>query len=438
MSGHAVASGALFGAFPGLQWGTSLNAGQLTSDVAAATCISTTAVLASTGGVYASEAWSTTVSSASDSGPTTVVIQRTVTAPASGSAHHILPEDAAETAVTTSADAAESSTRTRALRILDEILTPVAAISEDIAAAEQTTLRGTSATAVPSSTTSTDAVAPISVRDGEDPEHGVWPPRTRDWYCGTVGAGSGTWTGTCAAQTTSVSADNPNPIATTLPVDSEGQINQCVVEGVWMPSPQGGSSGSPGTTTTPFTGYNLKPTTTCEVKDAEAPPDGSTTTSTSTSTSTSPWTRISVPLMFTSPTPVPGRRTSPTSSSSEVASDNDDSEPGEIKTCDIRGVETPPGDSTTSTSTSTSAVPLQEGTSTSHQFAITDPVTTAAPTSADNRVPPKTTPITSDVDDDSDAEEATSDDRDVKTAPEDRTTTSPASSTTAVATGGVS
>ncbi|RYP90509.1 hypothetical protein DL770_003356 [Monosporascus sp. CRB-9-2] len=426
MSGHAVASGALFGAFPGLQWGTSLNAGQLTSDVAAATCIPNTTVLASTGGAYASEAWSTAVSSASDSGPTTVVIQRTLTASASGSAQHILLGGAGEPTVTTTADAPESSTRTRTLRILNEVLTPVVAIGEDIAAAEPVTLRVTSVTAVPSSTTSTtstDAVAPISVRDSEDPEHGVWPPRTRDWYCGTVGAGSGTWTETCAAQTTSVSADDPNTIPTTLPADSEGEINQCVVKGFEMPSPQGGSSGSPGTTTTPFTGCSLKPTTTCEVEDVETSPGDSTTTR--------PWTLITVPLMVTSPIPVPGRRTPPTSS--EMASDNDGSEPQEIKTCDIRDVETA-ADSTTSTSTST--VLLQEGTSTSHQFAITDSVTTTAPTPTENHIPPKPTPITSDHS--FNTEKATCDVRDVKTVPEGSTTTSPASSTTAVATGGIS
>ncbi|RYP86382.1 hypothetical protein DL769_000766 [Monosporascus sp. CRB-8-3] len=437
MSGYAVASGALFGAFPGLQWGTSLNADQLTSDVTTATCISNTTAPASTGGVHASGAWSTAVSSASDSGPTTVVIQAPFTASASGSALHILPEDAGEpTAATTTADAAESSTRTRTLRIINEVLTPVVTISEDIAAAEPTTLRAASATAVvPSSTTSTDAVAPVGVRDSEDPEHGVWPPRTRDWYCGTVGAGSGTYTGMCVAQTTSVSADDSNTIPMTMPVVSERGINQCVIESVEMPSPQGGSSGSPGTTTTPSTGYNLKPTTTCEAKDVETPPSDSAPTT----TSTPRWMLITVPVTTDSatPTPVPGPHTPPTSS--EVTGDNDGSEPAEIKTCDIKDVKTPREDSTASTGASTSTVPRQEGTSTSRQLAITDPVITAAPTPADNRIPPKTTPITSDDDGSSGTEETTCDARGVKTAPEDSTTTTaPASSTTAVATGGIS
>ncbi|RYO88459.1 hypothetical protein DL763_005958 [Monosporascus cannonballus] len=298
MSGYAVAPGALFGSFPGLQWGTSLDAGQLTSDIAAATRISSITVLASTGGVSASEVWNTAVSSASDSAPTTtVVIQTTLTASASDSAHHILPED---------------------------------------------------------------AVVSISVRDSEDPGHGVWPPRTRDWYCGTVGAGSGTCTGMCVAQTTSASVDDSNTIPTTLPVDSEGGISECVAEGVEVPSPQGGrrsrggsggSSGSPGTTRLPLAGYNLKPTTTGEAKDVEAPPVDGTTTGTSTSTSMP----ITAAETTATATPVPSRHTPP--ASSEATSDSDGSEPGEIRTCDIRDVQTAPGESTaTSPASSMTAV----------------------------------------------------------------------------------
>ncbi|RYP14586.1 hypothetical protein DL765_006257 [Monosporascus sp. GIB2] len=94
MSGYAVASGALFAAFPGIQWSTPLNAGQLTSDIVSATYISNTRALAGTGGVYASEAWSTAVSSsASDSAPATVVIHTTLTASAGGSTHRIFLED---------------------------------------------------------------------------------------------------------------------------------------------------------------------------------------------------------------------------------------------------------------------------------------------------------------------------------------------------------
>ncbi|RYO91934.1 hypothetical protein DL764_008216 [Monosporascus ibericus] len=254
---------------------------------------------------------------------------------------------------------------------------------------------------------------------------GVWPPRTRDWYC----AGSSTWSGMCAVQTTSVLTDDSNTMTTTRPVDREPETDRCVVEGVEMPSPQGSSSGSGlGTTTPPFSGYNLKPTTTCEVKDVETPPGDSTTTSSSTSTSTSTSRRmlIAVPVTTDSatPTPIPSRHTPPTSPA--VTRNNDDSEPVEIKTCGIRDVETPPAESTTSAGTST--VPLREGASTSHQFATTDPVTTAALTLADNRIPPKTTPIASDSSS-SATDEAACGVRDAKTVPEDSGTTSPASST---------
>ncbi|RYP47645.1 hypothetical protein DL768_006298 [Monosporascus sp. mg162] len=395
MFGYAAASGALSGTFPGLQWGTSLNAGQPTSDVAAATCIPNTTVLASTGGVYASEAWNTAFSSASDSVPTVVVAQRALTASAGGSAHHILPKDAGEPTVTTTADAAESSTRTRTLRILNEVLMPVFTISGEIAAAEPITLRVTSATAAASSTASTDAVAPIGVRDSEDPglvlRHGGRRLRHVDGIGGGSGSSSTTttpFTGSNLKPTSSLSTDDSNTVATTRPVDREPEANRCVAEGVEVPSPQGDSSGSgPGTTTMPFTGYNLKLTTTCEITNVETPPGDNTTTTTSTSTSTPRRMLTTVPITVTSPTPVPGRCISSTTRVPRKPRRAISEMPRRWRrTALLAPAPAPPQ----------CPVPLQEGASTSHQFAITGPVTTPLPLPPTIVFPPKTSLITSD------------------------------------------
>ncbi|RYP14585.1 hypothetical protein DL765_006256 [Monosporascus sp. GIB2] len=96
-------------------------------------------------------------------------------------------------------------------------------------------------------------------------------------------------------------------------------------------------------------------------------------------------------------------------------------------TREVKDVETPPGDSASA------------GTSTPRGVPMTAPETTATPTPGPSRhTPAASSEVTSDSDGSEPRELRTCDIRDVKTVPRESTAASPASSTAAVATGGIS